>query len=229
MLVRDVMSHPPITVAPSATIAECARLLVDKHISGAPVVADGEVLGIVSEGDLMRRHESGTDRRPSWWLELLSDPQSLARDYLKSSGRTVADVMSRQVVSVAEDAPLRAVADILDRRRIKRVPVMKEGVLTGIVSRADLVKALLAAPRPNDTVIASDGDIRTHFLAELGKQAWGARSLVNIIVHDGAVELYGLAATTEQVRALGTLAANTPGVKQVKNEVAVGDHAKYIF
>lgn len=229
MLARDIMSRPPITVVPSTTIAECARLLVDKHISGAPVVADGKVLGIVSEGDLMRRRESGTDRRPSWWLELLSDPQSLAVDYLKSSGRTVADVMTRQIVAVAEDTPLRAVADILDKRRIKRVPVMKDGILTGIVSRADLVKALLAAPKQNDTTIASDSDIRAHFLAELGKQAWGARSFVNIVVHDGAVELYGLAASTEQVRALGTLAANTPGVKQVTNDVAVGDHAKYIL
>lgn len=230
MLARDVMTRSPVTVAADASVEACARLLLEKRISAVPVTdADGRVIGIVSEGDLMRRRESGTQRHVSWWLELVSDPQSMARDYTKSAGHKVTDIMTRQVVSVGEDTPLAAIADILEKHRIKRVPVIAAGKLVGIVSRADLVRALLIGAGTSATTLASDGDIRTHFFAELGKEPWGPRSYVNIIVDKGRVELWGFAGSADEVRAIGVLAEGIPGVTSVANHVRAGEHAKYLF
>lgn len=230
MLARDIMTPNPISVSPATAIEDCARTLLDKRISAMPVVdEEGHVLGIVSEGDLIRRREAGTERHYSWWLELVSDPQTMARDYIKSAGHKVADVMTKQVVSVGEDATLAAIAEILEKRRIKRVPVIAKGKLVGIVSRADLVRALLAGKPAGAAGAASDADIRDHFLARLGKEPWGPRSYVNILVDAGKVELWGFAGSAEEVRAIGLLAEDVPGVKSVANHVRVGEHAKYLF
>ncbi|KAB2864918.1 MAG: CBS domain-containing protein, partial [Bauldia sp.] len=199
-------------------------------ISAVPVVdAEDQIIGIVSEGDLIRRRETGTERRYSWWLELVSDPQTMARDFVKSSGHKVTDVMTRQVVSVTEDTPLAAIAGILEKYRIKRVPVVRGGKLVGIVSRADLVRALLAGRPAPAAGTASDQDIRDHFLARLDKEPWGPRSYVNIVVNDGEVELWGFAGSPDEARAIGLLAEDVPGVRSVANNVRVGEHAKYLF
>jgi CBS domain-containing protein len=229
VLARDIMTPDPIAVPATLSVEDCARTLLDRRISAVPVV-DGErhVIGLVSEGDLVRRHESGTERHPSWWLELVSDPESLARDFVKSRGHKVADVMTKQVISVAEETPLAEIAAIFEKRRIKRVPVLRHGKLVGIVSRADLVRALLA-PRPEAPALASDGDIRDHFLAELGKEPWGPRSYVSILVSDGQVELYGFAGSPDEARAIGLLAEGVPGVRGVANHVRVGAHPQYLF
>jgi CBS domain-containing protein len=230
MLAREAMTPNPIAVPATLPIEECARILLDKRISALPVVdADGHVIGIVSEGDLMRRRENGTERRYSWWLELLSDPQTMARDFVKSTSHKVIDVMTKQVVSVSEDTPLAVIADILEKRRIKRVPVVKDGKLVGIVSRADLVRVLLARHAAPAAGTASDADIRDHFLARLGEEPWGPRSYVNIVVTDGAVELWGFAGSPDEARAIGLLAEGVPGVRGVVNNVRVGEHAKYLF
>src|SRR5574341_230083 len=116
MLAREAMTPNPVAVPPTLAIEDCARLLLEKRISAVPVVdAANGVIGIVSEGDLMRRRETGTERRYSWWLELVSDPQTMARDFVKSSGHNVTDVMTRQVVSVTEDTPLAVIAGILEK------------------------------------------------------------------------------------------------------------------
>ncbi len=230
MLAREVMTANPIVVPASMPIEECARLLLEKRISAVPVVdAAGGVIGIVSEGDLIRRREAGTERRYSWWLELVSDPQTMARDFVKSGGHKVSDVMTRQVVSVTEDTPLAAIASILEKRHIKRVPVVREGKLVGIVSRADLVRALLLGRPVPAAGSASDADIRDHFLARLDKEPWGPRSYVNIIVNNGQVELWGFAGSPDEARAIGLLAEDVPGVRGVVNNVRVGEHAKYLF
>lgn len=233
MLAREVMTPNPIAVAATTTVEDCARLLLEKRISAVPVVDAGNgVIGIVSEGDLIRRREAGTERRYSWWLELVSDPQTMARDFVKSGGHKVSDVMTRQVVSVSEETPLAAIAGILEKHRIKRVPVMRAGKLVGIVSRADLVRALLLgrpAPAAGAAGAASDADIRDHFLARLDKEPWGPRSYVNIIVNDGQVELWGFAGSPDEARAIGLLAEDVPGVRGVVNNVRVGEHAKYLF
>jgi CBS domain-containing protein len=230
MLAGQVMTPNPIAVPVTMPIEECARILLEKRISAVPVVdADQHVIGIVSEGDLIRRRETGTERRYSWWLELVSDPQTMARDFVKSSGHKVSDVMTKQVVSVAEDTPLAAIADIMERHRIKRVPVVRNGKLVGIVSRADLVRSLLADRAAPAASAASDSDIRDHFLARLDKEPWGPRSYVNIIVNDGQVELWGFAGSQDEARAIGLLAEDVPGVRAVVNNVRVGEHAKYLF
>jgi CBS domain-containing protein len=230
MLAGQVMTPNPIAVPVTMPVEECARILLEKRISAVPVVdADQHVIGIVSEGDLIRRRETGTERRYSWWLELVSDPQTMARDFVKSSGHKVSDVMTKQVVSVAEDTPLAAIADILERHRIKRVPVVRNGKLVGIVSRADLVRSLLAGRAAPAASAASDSDIRDHFLARLDKEPWGPRSYVNIIVNNGQVELWGFAGSSDEARAIGLLAEDVPGVRAVVNNVRVGEHAKYLF
>ena len=174
MLAREAMTPTPVAVPATLAIEDCARILLEKRISAVPVVdSDHRIIGIVSEGDLMRRRETGTERRYSWWLELVSDPRTMARDFVKSSGHKVSDVMTRQVVSVTEETPLATIAQILEKHRIKRVPVVREGKLVGIVSRADLVRALLVGRPAPSAAAASDADIRDHFLARLDKEPWG--------------------------------------------------------
>lgn len=230
MLAGQVMTPNPIAVPVTMPIEDCARILLEKRISAVPVVdGDNHVIGIVSEGDLMRRRETGTERRYSWWLELVSDPQTMARDFVKSSGHKVSDVMTKQVVSVNENTALAAIADILERHRIKRVPVVRDGKLVGIVSRADLVRSLLTGRAAPAASTASDSDIRDHFLARLDKEPWGPRSYINIIVNDGKVELWGFAGSSDEARAIGLLAEDVPGVRGVVNNVRVGEHAKYLF
>ena len=230
MLAREVMTPNPISVTAAMPVEDCAKLLLEKRISAVPVVdAAGGVIGIVSEGDLMRRREAGTERRYSWWLELVSDPQTMARDFVKSGGHKVSDVMTRQVVSVTEDTALAAIAGILEKHRIKRVPVMREGKIVGIVSRADLVRALLVVRPAPAAGGASDADIRDRFLARLDKEPWGPRSYVNILVNEGQVELWGFASSPDEARAIGLLAEDVPGVRGVVNHVRVGEHAKYLF
>jgi CBS domain-containing protein len=230
MLAREAMTPAPVAVPATLPIEDCARILLEKRISAVPVVdADHRIIGIVSEGDLMRRRETGTERRYSWWLELVSDPQTMARDFVKSSGHKVSDVMTRQVVSVTEETPLATIAQILEKHRIKRVPVVRDGKLVGIVSRADLVRALLVGRAAPSASTASDADIRDHFLARLDKEPWGPRSYVNIVVTEGQVELWGFAGSPDEARAIGLLAEDVPGVRGVVNHVRVGEHAKYLF
>ncbi|MFO0987399.1 MAG: CBS domain-containing protein [Alphaproteobacteria bacterium] len=229
MLAREIMTRNPVSVPASMPVEDCARLLLEKRISAVPVVdAANGVIGIVSEGDLIRRREAGTQRRYSWWLELVSDPQAMARDFVKSSGHKVSDVMTRQVVSITEDMPLAAIAGVLEKRHIKRVPVMRDGKLVGIVSRADLVRALLAGRAARQR----HRERRRHPRSLLGPPRQGAvgpRAYVNIIVNEGKVELWGFAGSPEEARAIGLLAEEVPGVRSVVNNVRVGEHAKYLF
>lgn len=230
MLARQVMTPNPIAVPATLAVEDVARILLERRISAVPVVdPENRVIGIVSEGDLMRRREAGTERRYSWWLELVSDPRTMARDFIKSAGRKVSDVMTKQVISVGEDTPLAAIAEILEKRRIKRVPVVTNGKLVGIVSRADLVRALLSGRPATGADAASDADIRDHFLARLGQEPWGPSSFVNIVVSEGQVELWGFAGSPDEARAIGLLAEDVPGVRGVVNNVRVGEHAKYLF
>lgn len=164
----DVMTTKVITVDPDASVLAVAKLLSEQAISGVPVVdAAGQLVGIVSEGDLLHRVETGTERhrgeplagrRRSWWLETIGSPRELARDFLKSHGRTAADVMTREVISVTETAELADVAMLLETKRIKRVPVLRDGKLVGIVSRANLVRALAATT--SEPAIDADSDDR---------------------------------------------------------------------
>jgi len=220
MLARDVMTSPVLTVRPDVPVQEVARLLLERHISAVPVVDDaGALLGVVSEGDLMRRPESGTERHPSWWLSLLSDPEDDARQYVKSHGLRAGDVMTRRVVSVGEDAPLHEIAELLERHRIKRVPVVRDGRVVGIVSRANLLQALVAQPRAS-AVLADDRGLRQAVLDALNTT--GARtSYVNVVVSEGVVHVWGLANSESERAAMRLAAEQVPGVKQVVERITL--------
>jgi len=220
MQAKDVMTSPVLTVSPEMAVTEIAKLLLERHISAAPVVDDaGHVVGIVSEGDLMRRPESGTERRPSWWLALLSDPQDEARHFLKSHGLRAHDVMSRHVVTVPETAPLQDVASLLERHRIKRVPVVRDGKVVGIVSRANLLQALVAQPRPK--ALDAD-DVHLKSAVQDAIRATGARTIyVNVVVADGVVHLWGVAHSEDEKQAMCVAAESVPGAREVRERISI--------
>lgn len=221
MQARDVMTTGVITVSPDTPVHEIARLLVDKRISGVPVVdAEGHLLGIVSEGDLVRRLEEEDDgRRRSWWLDLLATPEERAQGYVRAHGRRASDIMTREVVTVAPDTPVGTIARLLEERHIKRVPVVHQGKVVGIVSRADLLRALAA--RQPETVSADDRVLRERLLRELEKAGLDYHPFVNIVVTEGVVHLWGIVSSQSEADALRVAAENVEGVKAVESHLAI--------
>src|SRR5271166_3686109 len=210
-----------ITVDENASISAVAKLLAQRGISAVPVVdPNNRVIGMVSEGDLMHRAETGTERRRSWWLEMIASTNELAGDYVKSHSGTVKDVMTRDVVSVTEATELADIALLLENNGIKRVPVVRDGKLVGIVSRANLVQAL--ATTINEPAAGPDADdrtIRDKLLAELKTQRWAEVSPANIIVKDRVVHLWSSYISDQEKRALIVAAENIPGVRRVEDHM----------
>jgi CBS domain-containing protein len=222
MNVADIMTRKVISVTPETTIAEAAQLLLQHRISGLPVVdPGGAVVGIVTEGDLLRRVETGTQRRHSHWLEFLIAPGRLAREYTDANARNVVEVMSADVVSVTPQDSLPEVIRLMEHHHVKRLPVIEAGRLVGIVSRANLVQALvrnLPKPAAGEDALG-DAEIRERLLAEIAKQPWGPRAGVDVTVKDGIVELYGAITDDRERSALQVLAENFPGVKAVRDNL----------
>jgi CBS domain-containing protein len=218
MKARDVMVSPVITVNQSCTVREVAATFLKHRISGTPVVDDhGKLVGIVSESDLMHRSEAGTERHRSWWLLALTAAETLAADYVKAHACRIADIMSRDVVTAAPDTPLRDVAALLEKNAVKRVPIMENGQLVGIVSRTNLVQAVASA-RAGLDVAPADIAIRDRLLAHLKAQHWVHTGLLNITVTDGIVDLWGLTSSDAERTAIRVAAECSPGVH------AVNDH-----
>jgi CBS domain-containing protein len=225
MRAMDVMTTDVITVNPNATVQGLATLLAERGISGAPVVdASGSLVGIVSEGDLLHRAEIGTahrhrERRRSWWLDHFAS--DLAREYVKSHGRTVNDIMTRAVVTVTEDTDLGDVAALLEAKRVKRVPVMRGREVVGIISRANLVRALGATKgAPAREGEGDDRTIRTRLLRELGREEWAKVWPEDIIVRDGVVHFWLSSNEPEEKKqALRVAAENIPGVRGVEEHL----------
>jgi CBS domain-containing protein len=200
------------------TVRDAAKVLVDQKISGAPVIdAQGSLVGVISEGDLIRRVELDThEERRSWWLDLFAAERE-AEAYVKSHGRTVQDVMTTDVICVNDVTPLREVANTLQTHGIKRVPVMQAGRLVGIVSRANLVQALASEPeQPTPQVPSTDRKIREMLMGELAGRAWASASR-NVVVRDGVVHLWGTFRSSEAVQAVRVAAEAIPGVKRVED------------
>jgi CBS domain-containing protein len=219
MKARDVMTSPVITVQPFVSVKDVAKVMLQKHISAVPVVDEaGKLVGIVSEGDLMRRPETGTERQPRRWLLLFSE-QQLAIDYVKAHATKVADIMTREVVTASPDTPLNEIATLLERNSIKRVPIVQNGQLVGIVSRANLIQALAVESKGLDVPVA-DSAIRDKLLAHLKTQPWAHSALLNITVHDGVVDLWGIATSAEEKQAIRVAAENIAGVRAVNNNLA---------
>jgi CBS domain-containing protein len=219
MNASDIMTSPVISVGPETPVHEIATLLLEHRISGVPVVEHGRLIGFVSEGDLLHRQEIGTERKAagSWWLRLFG-VEGPAADYVKSHASRARDIMTREVVSVAPDTGLAEIATLLEKRRIKRVPVLSEGNLVGIVSRANLVRAIATA-RPTSSRVTPpvDSAIRGRLLAELGHQSWWAGPNSQVIVMDGVVHYWGVARSDIEREAARVAAENVPGVRGVED------------
>jgi CBS domain-containing protein len=227
MQARDVMTEGVITVGPDTTVREIATLLLERHISAVPVIDDTDaVIGVVSEGDLIHRREIGTEARGrAWWLRLFEDSADLAASYRKSHGAKARDVMTRDVISVEESAPLADIAELLETRHIKRVPVMRDGKLTGIVSRANIVRALAASPEPPlRPASADDQVIRRRIIELLRDEPWGNMWNTSVFVSGGVVEFWGIVASEEEREASRIAAESVPGVAEVHDRRGLRPH-----
>jgi len=183
------------------------------------VVDDGgKVIGVISEADLMRREEIGTERHRSWWLEAMTPGATLAGEFAKAHGRKVREIMSDTVVSATEETPLGEIAGLLEKHRIKRVPILRDGKLAGIVSRSNLIQALATSDVAAGSDGPSDRSIRGELLDRLDEQAWTDFGSRNVIVRDGVVHLWGLVGSPQEHKALLALAEQVAGVKSVSDE-----------
>jgi CBS domain-containing protein len=220
MQARDIMTPDVISVAPETSVADVVRLMLQHRISAVPVLDEGRLVGIISEGDLLRRVETGTDAPPSRWLELVHSGDARAADYVKTHGRRADEVMTRSVITVGENASLAQIARILAAHRFRRVPVMRGERLAGIVSRANLMQALasrMAAPAEEPT--ADDRRIRDALLTEIASQSWAAPGDASVTVSNGVVHLWGGIDSEAKHRALVVTAENIPGVTAVEDHM----------
>jgi CBS domain-containing protein len=219
MNAADVMTRSVVTVAADAPIGAALRLMLQHHISGLPVVdSGGRLVGIVTEGDFLRRVEMGTEEHPSRWVEFLRGPGRGAGDYVRTHARKVGDVMTANVATASEETPLDHIVRFMELRHIKRVPVVTEGKLAGIVSRADLLRQLVDLVEP-PAIGGDDATLRSRILAALEAQSWAPRAGIEISVHAGVVDLRGTILDPRERDALRVAAENVPGVKAVEDHL----------
>ncbi|RDI51386.1 CBS domain-containing protein [Microvirga subterranea] len=225
----DVMTRAVVTVRPKTSIHEIAKLLCDHHISGVPVVDDEEqLLGIVSEGDLIGHAQLVGEQRRSWWQTFLNGPTVLAQHYAKSHGRIASDVMTKEVVTVVETTSVADTARALEQHRIKRVPVLRDGKLVGIVTRSNLLQ-VLATTDVSKPMNVADCIIRERLNEELEGQPWAYLLSKNIVVEDGVVHLFGIVQSDEERQAIRLAAENQAGVKAVEDHLSIVPPASYVF
>lgn len=230
MNVSDVMTPGVVSVPPDATVVMAAELMLQKRISGVPVIDErGDLVGIVSEGDFLRRAETGTGRRRPRWIEFFMGPGRLADEYVRLSGRKVRDVMSHEVQTVAPDAPLEEVVHLMERHNIKRVPVVDNGKVVGIVTRANLLHAVAGFAREIAPLSAEDSTIRGRLLAALKDQPWSPVTAIDVTVRNGVVQLSGVITDERQRQALRVAAENIPGVKDVEDNIAWVEPVSGVF
>ncbi len=220
MKVVDVMTREVVSISPDASVMEAVRLMLQHKISGLPVVdAAGDLQGVLTEGDFLRRAETGTERKHSRVIEFLLGPGRLATDYVHASGRKVSEVMTPDVRTVTEDEPLEKVVHLMERYRIKRVPVVRGAKVVGMVTRANLMRALASLALAENPVAADDAAIRERLLAELKRQPWAPVGLIDVVVKDGVVKLSGALTDERERQAIRIAAENIPGVKKVEDHL----------
>lgn len=216
------MTAGAATIRQDASLADAARMMLQHHVSGLPVTdADGTLVGMVTERDLLRRFEIGTDRERPGWVAMWLSPAALAEEYVKTHGRKVHEIMTTDVVSVRTDTPLEEVAETMERRGFKRVPVVRGGKIVGIVSRANFLLALSRRLGDVSEAPASDMAIRQRIVDEIDAQRWSPLSMIDIEVQDGAVRLRGTVNDDIVRKAVVVAAENTPGVKSVEDNLRV--------
>jgi CBS domain-containing protein len=223
MIVADVMTRNCITIAPDATVEDAVHLMLNRHISGLFVVdKDGDLAGVITEGDLLRRDELGTQRSRPWWLRLLASPARQAADFTRANGRHVRDVMTEDVISIPRDAALEDVVAAMEANRVRRLPVTDGGKVVGVVSRSDLLRALIGRARTAEPLATDDRTIRTAILNALEAQSWAPMTTLNVTVANAVVDVWGTVTNEEERHATRVVVENTPGVKTVH------DHLVYI-
>jgi CBS domain-containing protein len=223
MRAHQIMTKPVITITPDATILEAAKIMLTRHISGLPVVdATGKLVGIVSEGDFIRRGEIGTGRRRAPWLKFILGPGESAWDFVHENGRKIAEVMTPSPVTVTEDTPLAEIADLMERRHFKRLPVLRGDKIVGMVSRANLLQTVASLARQIPDPTADDDHIRNRIIAAMEKNDWCPFGL-RVIVRDGIVHLSGVITEDRARQAAIVVAENVEGVRKVHDHLCFLD------
>lgn len=220
MRAADVMTRSVVSISSDATVFDAAELLVSMNFSALPVVdGSGKVVGIVSEADLMRRPEIGTAPHHSWIARMLADGGQSAAEYVTFHSRRVADVMTKKVISVQQDATLGEVAEIMAKYKVKRLPVLNDDLVVGIVSRANLLQALMSREPREGAPAPSDEELRRKVIAAVDTQPWSSAWPTNVMVNSGVVHLWGFVASNAALNAYRVAAENVAGVKKVKNHM----------
>jgi len=220
MRARDVMSVGVVTVLADATVFEAADILVNAQVSAVPVIEEtGKLVGILSEADLIRRTEIGTSPHTSWLKRLLSDDVTKAMAFVHSHSRSVRDVMTKNVITVDDEAPLGEVAELMFKNNIKRVPVMCGETMVGVLSRANLLQALMSREPPADQPRPSDEELRREVTKAVDTQPWCSAWPTNVVVSSGVVHIWGFTHSDAVRKAYRVAAENVPGVKKVKNHM----------
>lgn len=220
MKASDVMTPDVVSVRPDASVAAATQLMLQKRISGVPVIDErGHLVGILSEGDFLRRAEAGTGRHRPRWIEFFMGAGRLADEYVRLSGRKVGDVMTHEVRMVPPDAPLEGVVRLMERHNIKRVPVVDNGKVVGIITRANLLHAVASFAGEIAPLSAEDAAIRERLLATLKNQPWAPVTAIHVTVKNGVVQLSGVITDERQRQALRVAAENIPGVKDVDDNI----------
>ena len=223
MKAQDVMTWHVSTIGPDDSLSKAVRIMLQNEISGLPVLdADGKLIGMITEGDLLRRAETTTQRRRPRWIEFFAGPGRMAEEYVHTHGRKVSELMTTDPVSVTEDTPLEEIVTLMEKRRIKRVPVVRGDKLAGIVSRANLLHALARLSAEVKPAQADDRTIRDRLLNDLKREPWAPLGTLDIIVRGGVVDLWGSITDERERNALVVAAENVPGVK------AVHDHLVWV-
>lgn len=219
MQVKDIMTRNVISISPDESIMKAARLMLQNRISGLPVIdLNGELMGIVTEGDFLRRGELGTQRRRPKWLEFIVGPGRLAEEYVHSAGRKVDEIMTTDPVTASEDDSLEKVVEVMERRHVKRLPVTRAGHVVGIISRSNLMHALASFARETgERVPTNDSQIRTNIQAVLDRETWAPR--VSVVVKNGVAELWGVITDDRERKAVAVAVENVPGVERVHDHL----------
>jgi CBS domain-containing protein len=226
MKAGEVMTRRVVLVAPGASIRAAARLMLKKRISGLPVVDNaGRLVGIITDGDFLRRVETGTERRRPRWFEFLLGPTPSAQEYVHSHGRKVQEVMTRNPIVITRDTPLDEVVELMERHQVKHLPVMKGRRLVGMVSRANLLHMVASSANYSHPSQKDDTTIRERIRDDLDQQPWSREAMVNVFVQDGTVDLWGEVAQRSDRKAVELLAENVAGVKSVRDHLTVTEAA----